>query len=89
MICCNADIETIEIRSDEEETSGAAKNRRNYNYRVVMLNGGTELDMRGRCSAGQKVSHFLIKYLCSSFLGFTGLASRGKTFATCSSEDMF
>jgi DNA repair protein RAD50 len=30
-------------------------NRRNYNYRVVMKQGDTELDMRGRCSAGQKV----------------------------------
>jgi len=29
--------------------------RRNYNYRVVMKQGDTELDMRGRCSAGQKV----------------------------------
>ena len=49
------DIETIEIRSDEEEGSGAAKTRRTYHYRVVMMSGGTELDMRGRCSAGQKV----------------------------------
>jgi len=51
----HADIETIEIRSDEEEASGAAKTRRSYRYRVVMIKGGTELDMRGRCSAGQKV----------------------------------
>jgi len=50
-----ADIETIEIRSDEEEGSGASKTRRSYRYRVVMIKGGTELDMRGRCSAGQKV----------------------------------
>jgi DNA repair protein RAD50 len=28
---------------------------RSYNYRVVMMKGETELDMRGRCSAGQKV----------------------------------
>jgi len=57
-----ADIETIEIRSDEEEGSGASKTRRSYRYRVVMIKGGTELDMRGRCSAGQKVNsvHMLI-----------------------------
>jgi len=51
-----ADIESIEIRSDEEEGSGASKTRRSYRYRVVMIRGGAELDMRGRCSAGQKVS---------------------------------
>ena len=28
------DIDTIEIRSDEEEGSGATKARRTYNYRV-------------------------------------------------------
>jgi DNA repair protein RAD50 len=54
------DIETIEIRSDEEEGSGAAKTRRSYRYRVVMIKGSTELDMRGRCSAGQKVLASLI-----------------------------
>lgn len=53
-----SDIETIEIRSDEDEGSGAAKTRRSYRYRVVMIRSGTELDMRGRCSAGQKVSKF-------------------------------
>lgn len=29
-------------------------------YRVVMVNGGVEMDMRGRCSAGQKVLACLI-----------------------------
>ena len=29
-----ADIDTIKIRSDEEEGSGASKARRTYNYRV-------------------------------------------------------
>ncbi|KAJ3356047.1 DNA repair protein rad50 [Entophlyctis luteolus] len=65
------DIETIEIRSDNENS---AKNR-SYNYRVsqipglsivtcyeqvVMIKEQTELDMRGRCSAGQKVLACLI-----------------------------
>ncbi|RKP24015.1 P-loop containing nucleoside triphosphate hydrolase protein, partial [Syncephalis pseudoplumigaleata] len=50
------DIDTIEIRSDHE----ASRGNRSYNYRVVMLKGNTELDMRGRCSAGQKVLTSLI-----------------------------
>lgn len=50
------DIETIQIRSheDDNESGGMAK-RRSYQYRVVMMVGGVELDMRGRCSTGQKV----------------------------------
>ena len=31
------------------------KAARSYNYRLVMATGGAELEMRGRCSAGQKV----------------------------------
>ena len=38
-----------QVKADAD--SGAA---RSYNYRMVMLAGGAELDMRGRCSAGQK-----------------------------------
>ncbi|KAK3355628.1 LOW QUALITY PROTEIN: hypothetical protein B0H65DRAFT_505507 [Neurospora tetraspora] len=50
------DIDTIQIRSDMESTaSGAANTRRVFNYRVYMIKGDTEMDMRGRCSAGQKV----------------------------------
>ena len=41
----------LQIKADAEG-SGA----RSYNYRVVMMAGGAELDMRGRCSAGQKVN---------------------------------
>jgi DNA repair protein RAD50 len=54
----SSDIDTIEIRSDEDE-GGIMKSRRNYNYRVVMIKGDTALDMRGRCSAGQKVTLYL------------------------------
>ncbi|NXM05334.1 RAD50 protein, partial [Tyrannus savana] len=54
------DIEYIEIRSDADENVSAADKRRNYNYRVVMVKGDTALDMRGRCSAGQKVLASLI-----------------------------
>ncbi|EDO44239.1 predicted protein, partial [Nematostella vectensis] len=54
------DIDTIEIRSEDEDGSGASKARRTYNYRVVMIKGDLALDMRGRCSAGQKVLASLI-----------------------------
>eukprot|EP01102_Stenamoeba_stenopodia_P001782 TRINITY_DN11621_c0_g1_i1.p1 TRINITY_DN11621_c0_g1~~TRINITY_DN11621_c0_g1_i1.p1 ORF type:complete len:1339 (+),score=313.83 TRINITY_DN11621_c0_g1_i1:75-4019(+) len=53
------DIDTIEIRSEAEPSTSATK-ARSYNYRVVMVKGDTELDMRGRCSAGQKVLASLI-----------------------------
>ncbi|XP_042867629.1 DNA repair protein RAD50-like [Penaeus japonicus] len=53
------DIDYIEIQTDETESQGADK-RRTYNYRVVMVKNGTEMDMRGRCSAGQKVLASLI-----------------------------
>ncbi|GJP58937.1 hypothetical protein CLOP_g6708 [Closterium sp. NIES-67] len=52
---CYRDIDYIEIRSDAE---GAGT--RSYCYRVVMRSGDAELDMRGRCSAGQKVLASLI-----------------------------
>lgn len=45
------DIDTIAIRSDAEGARGG----KSYNYRVVMVKDRTEMDMRGRCSAGQKV----------------------------------
>lgn len=39
--------------SDHDEASTSA--RKTYKYRVVMVKNDVELDMRGRCSAGQKV----------------------------------
>lgn len=45
------DIDGIEIKCD---VSSLGKGR-SYNYRVVMYKKSSELDMRGRCSAGQKV----------------------------------
>ena len=41
--------------------------RRQYNYRVVMVKNGVEMDMRGRCSAGQKVYLFSLKNKVSKF----------------------
>lgn len=50
------DIDAIAIRTDLESTSAnALSSSRSYNYRVVMLKSGVELDMRGRSSAGQRV----------------------------------
>ncbi|GJF00265.1 DNA repair protein rad50 [Phanerochaete sordida] len=46
------DIDGIKISSDSEGTTG---NKRSYNYRVVMTKDQIEMDMRGRCSAGQKM----------------------------------
>lgn len=50
------DIDYIQIKADTEGVTS----RSSYNYRVVMYVGGAELDMRGRCSAGQKVLSCLI-----------------------------
>ena len=54
------DIDTIEIKSDVERSSTNARIR-SYNYRIVLKTADdTELDMRGRCSAGQKVLSSII-----------------------------
>jgi DNA repair protein RAD50 len=46
------DISSIEIVSGQEP---GAKAQKSYNYRVVMTKGSSRMDMRGRCSAGQRV----------------------------------
>nr|XP_023030234.1 DNA repair protein RAD50 [Leptinotarsa decemlineata]XP_023030235.1 DNA repair protein RAD50 [Leptinotarsa decemlineata] len=53
------DIDYIEIKTDENMTGGAGK-RRTYNYKVVQVKNNVELEMRGRCSAGQKVLACLV-----------------------------
>lgn len=45
------DVDTILLRSENELNNKT----RSYNYRVVMVKQDAEMDMRGRCSAGQKV----------------------------------
>ncbi|RKP14620.1 P-loop containing nucleoside triphosphate hydrolase protein [Piptocephalis cylindrospora] len=56
-----SDIDTIEIRSESDKPkTGGSSLTRSYNYRVVMIRGETELDLRGRCSAGQRVLTSLI-----------------------------
>jgi len=49
------DIDTIQIRSNMESNTDINSNKKSYNYRVSMVKGDAEMDMRGRCSAGQKV----------------------------------
>lgn len=49
------DIDRIEIESDPD-----AGSKRSFTYRVVMVKGDQRLDMRGRCSAGQKALASLI-----------------------------
>jgi len=72
------DIDTIEIRSDANEKK-RGRGGRSYNYRVVMKKGassGTKaLDMRGHCSAGQKVLACLIVRLAlaETFCGDCGI----------------
>jgi DNA repair protein RAD50 len=46
------DINNIELVSGMEPGSRASKS---YNYRVVMTKASAQMDMRGRCSAGQRV----------------------------------
>ena len=56
------DIDTIEILSEDEGSTKKvdANARKTYKYRVVMVKGKVKLDMRGRCSAGQKVLSSII-----------------------------
>ncbi|KAG9446061.1 hypothetical protein H6P81_012189 [Aristolochia fimbriata] len=49
------DIDYISILSDSDGVGS-----RSYSYRVIMQTGDAELEMRGRCSAGQKVLASLI-----------------------------
>eukprot|EP00965_Chrysotila_dentata_P061458 2035508-Pleurochrysis_carterae.AAC.1 len=52
------DIDGIEIFSEHQGETSAGN--RKISYRVVMRKGETTLDMRGRCSAGQKVLACLV-----------------------------
>jgi DNA repair protein RAD50 len=45
------DVDTIMIRSEVDSSTS----KKSHNYRVVMVKQDAEMDMRGRCSAGQKV----------------------------------
>ncbi|KAH8396894.1 hypothetical protein KR215_006052 [Drosophila sulfurigaster] len=61
MIYKGNDIDYIQIKAEEPETKTAAANRRRtYNYKVVQSKNNSEIEMRGRCSAGQRVLASLI-----------------------------
>lgn len=54
------DIDSIQIKSDQEKDTKSAR-MRSYNYRVALTNTeGIEMDMKGRCSAGQRVLSSII-----------------------------
>lgn len=54
------DIDTIMIKTDAEKNSENQR-LRSYNYRIVLKTyDECELDMKGRCSAGQKVLSSII-----------------------------
>ena len=44
------DIDTIAIKTEQDSNKS-----KSYQYRVCMIKGNVSIDMRGRCSAGQKV----------------------------------
>ena len=46
-----SDIDTIMIKTETEKATAT----RSHSYRAVMVKQDAEMDMRGRCSAGQKV----------------------------------
>ncbi|XP_034187721.1 DNA repair protein rad50 [Osmia lignaria lignaria] len=53
LVYTGTDTTSIEIRTDATEGIGSGK--RTYNYKLVQTKHGHEIDMKGRCSAGQKV----------------------------------
>ncbi|EDW92134.2 DNA repair protein RAD50 [Drosophila yakuba] len=54
------DIDYIQVKTDEVSTEASADRRKTYNYRVVQSKNYSEIEMRGRCSAGQRVLASLI-----------------------------
>ncbi|XP_017079232.1 DNA repair protein RAD50 [Drosophila eugracilis] len=60
MIYRGNDIDYIQVKTDEISTDASADRRKTYNYRVVQSKNNTEIEMRGRCSAGQRVLASLI-----------------------------
>lgn len=47
------DTSSIQIRV--QTTEGIGDKKRSYNYKLVQIKRNTEMDMKGKCSAGQKV----------------------------------
>lgn len=60
MIYRGNDIDYIQIKTDDSPSDTSADRRKNYNYCVVQSKNNSVIDMRGRCSAGQRVLGSLI-----------------------------
>jgi len=74
------DVDTIMIRSENDTANTTTK--RNYNYRVVMVKQDAEMDMRGRCSAGQKVlACIIIRLALAECFGLNCGVSTSTAFA--------
>lgn len=54
------DIDYIQIQANPGKSSNTATMRSSYHYSVVQNKQDVEIDMRGRCSAGQRVLACLI-----------------------------
>lgn len=57
LIYTGTDTTSIQIRT--EATTTASDKRRSFNYKFIQIKHGVEMDMKGRCSAGQKVRQYL------------------------------
>ncbi|KAH8253007.1 hypothetical protein KR032_003136 [Drosophila birchii] len=60
MIYRGNDIDYIQVKTEDGNTDASADRRKTYNYRVVQSKNNSEIEMRGRCSAGQRVLASLI-----------------------------
>uniref|UniRef100_A0A8R1DUJ2 Zinc-hook domain-containing protein n=1 Tax=Caenorhabditis japonica TaxID=281687 RepID=A0A8R1DUJ2_CAEJA len=71
----STDITTIRIRSDNKAEGSTVRKGASYDYNVMMVQeSGAEVEMRGRCSAGQKMlASLLIRIALAEVFG--GLCS--------------
>lgn len=53
LIYSGSDTSSIQIRV--QTTEGIGDKKRSYNYKLVQVKRSAEMDMKGKCSAGQKV----------------------------------
>jgi DNA repair protein RAD50 len=53
LVYSGRDTSSIQIRV--QTTEGIGDKKRSYNYKLIQVKRGTEMDMKGKCSAGQKV----------------------------------
>ncbi|XP_015122151.1 DNA repair protein RAD50 [Diachasma alloeum] len=54
LIYSGNDTKSIQIRAEATSTCGVTE-KRQFNYKLVQIKHGIEMEMRGRCSAGQRV----------------------------------